>query len=83
MKDALGHGSGERGGLMGGFGGFPPTRGHAADLRNRLSAPKQGLLHSFAQGLKNALSGADKDRHAAHNAKVLSDARRRYGAGPD
>jgi hypothetical protein len=31
------------------------TDDHVADLRNRLSAPKPGLVHSFMQGVRNAM----------------------------
>lgn len=71
MKDALGHGSGSRGGsqfvkpngrsiIPSRPAGAKPNVGtanmaHVADLRNRLSSPKQGLLQSFARGLKDAL----------------------------
>ena len=32
------------------------TNDHVAALRNRLAAPKSGLLHSFMQGIKDAVS---------------------------
>ena len=74
MKDALGHGSNSSGrtdlphnkiALAPGarFTGRrvtgPPVN-HVAELRARLAAPKQGLLHSFMQGVKDAIGAGRK-----------------------
>ena len=71
MKDALGHGSnsnradfarnkiGIASGAKFNMASRPlakqSTNDQVAGLRARLSAPKQGLLHSFASGIKSAL----------------------------
>ena len=36
------------------------TNDHVAALRNRLNPPKQGLLHSFMQGVKDAVGAGRK-----------------------
>lgn len=72
MKDALGHGSNQyrTNSMVAMAGGArftpaprpvskPSTNDRVADLRQRLAAPKQGLLHSFAQGLRSAFNASD------------------------